>query len=120
MGCSEICAHKDIMILRSENVMAIDVEPRDPHVERHWHRHRVTEAIEAARQMAKQGKLIDARERLTLELVALNASPLVMQGDVLCTDLLSHVKECIEHMKEESTYHDTGAKTMASIQRMHE
>merc|ERR1712217_233750 len=118
--CSQVCAHIDIMFLRSEDVLAVDVEPRNPHVERHWHRHHVTEAIEASRQMAKQGKLMEARDRLTVEFAALSRSPLVAQGDALCTGLLSHVKECIEHMEEERTYHDTGSKTMASIQRMHE
>jgi hypothetical protein len=94
--------------------------PRDPQVERHRHRHRVTEAMDAARLAAGRGSLAEARARLTEELAALSASPLVAEGDALCLALLSNVKECLQHLQEERAYRDTGAKAMASIQRMHE
>lgn len=115
--CSQDSLSKVIVVSRSGGVLE---ELRNPEVERHRFRHRVTEAIKVARQAAHEGKLIEARERLTSEIQRLSVSPVTEKGDPLCVGLLSNLKECLKYVQEEHLYRDSGSKTMANMQHMHQ
>lgn len=93
--------------------------PSHPQVERHRNRHLATEALEAARQLARAGNLAAARQRLEDVSEALSCSPLTAAGDVDSTGLLVDVNDCLRDLRRQVDYERTGSKKMSEMKHCH-
>lgn len=93
--------------------------PSHPQVERHRNRRLATEALEAARQLARAGNLAAARQRLEDASEALSCSPLTAAGDGDSTGLLVDVNDCLRDLQRQVDYERTGSKKMSEMKHCH-
>lgn len=116
---SEEVAPLDLVVERRADLGAIEEEKRHPQVERHRNRGIMTDALAAARNVARNGDLAGARQCLESASEALGRSPLTLRGDAACLGFVADVHECRADLRSREEYIEKGSKKMACMQGSH-